>query len=297
MSEKVGFIGMGIMGAGMARNLIDDGFDVRIWNRTSSRMEPLIEAGASPADSPADVARRCDIIMICVSDTPDVQEVVLGEFGVVEGVEPGALVVDHSTISPSATLELAKAVEERGAHWLDAPISGGSEGAVKGTLAIMVGGDEAQVERARPFMEAYGNTITHVGGQGAGQMVKLVNQILVVINGLAVAEALIFAQAAGLDLVKTVKAVEGGGAGSWMLSNRGPQMIERDWRPGFMIDLQQKDLRLVLESADEIGVPTPTTALVFQMYRALQHQGLGAEGNHALVKALEQMAGITVGEG
>ncbi|GBE20843.1 2-hydroxy-3-oxopropionate reductase [bacterium BMS3Bbin01] len=297
MSEKVGFIGMGIMGAGMARNLIDDGFDVRIWNRTSSRMEPLIEAGASPADSPADVARRCDIIMICVSDTPDVQEVVLGEFGVVEGVEPGALVVDHSTISPSATLELAKAVEERGAHWLDAPISGGSEGAVKGTLAIMVGGDEAQVERARPFMEAYGNTITHVGGQGAGQMVKLVNQILVVINGLAVAEALIFAQAAGLDLVKTVKAVEGGGAGSWMLSNRGPQMIERDWRPGFMIDLQQKDLRLVLESADEIGVPTSTTALVFQMYRALQHQGLGAEGNHALVKALEQMAGITVGEG
>ncbi|GBD84638.1 2-hydroxy-3-oxopropionate reductase [bacterium BMS3Abin02] len=297
MSEKVGFIGMGIMGAGMARNLIDDGFDVRIWNRTSSRMEPLIEAGASPADSPADVARRCDIIMICVSDTPDVQEVVLGEFGVVEGVEPGALVVDHSTISPSATLELAKAVEERGAHWLDAPISGGSEGAVKGTLAIMVGGDEAQVERARPFMEAYGNTITHVGGQGAGQMVKLVNQILVVINGLAVAEALLFAQAAGLDLVKTVKAVEGGGAGSWMLSNRGPQMIERDWRPGFMIDLQQKDLRLVLESADEIGVPTPTTALVFQMYRALQHQGLGAEGNHALVKALEQMAGITVGEG
>jgi len=286
--EKIGFIGMGIMGAGMARNLIEKGFDVTVWNRTASRMEPLIEAGASRADSPADVARRCDIIMICVSDTPDVQEVVLGELGVLEGVRPGALVIDHSTI------ELARAVEEREAHWLDAPISGGSEGAARGTLAIMIGGDDVQVERARHLMEAYAATITHVGGQGAGQMVKLVNQILVVINGLAVGEALLFAQAAGVDLTRTLKAVEGGSAGSWMLSNRGPQVIDRDWRPGFTIDLQQKDLRLVLEAADEIGVPTP---LVFQMYRALQHQGLGAEGNHALVKALEQMAGITVGEG
>ncbi|NIA25157.1 MAG: NAD-binding protein [Gammaproteobacteria bacterium] len=296
MREKVGFIGMGIMGAGMARNLIDEGLDVTVWNRTASRTEPLVDAGASPADSPADVARRCDIVMICVSDTPDVQEVVLGDLGILEGLRPGALVVDHSTISPSATVELAKVVEERQAHWVDAPVSGGSEGAVDGTLAIMVGGDEAQVERARHVMNAYGKTITHVGGQGAGQMVKLVNQILVVVNGWAVGEALLFAQAAGLDLTKTVNAVEGGGAGSWMLSNRGPQMIERDWRPGFMIDLQQKDLRLVLESADEMGVPTPATALVFQMYRALQHQGFGAEGNHALVKALEQMAGITIGE-
>ena len=145
-------------------------------------------------------------------------------------------------------------------------------------------------------MEAYGKTITHVGGQGAGQMVKLVNQILVVVAGWAVGEALLFAQGAGLDLTRTLEAVEGGGAGSWMLSNRGPQMIARDWRPGFTIDLQQKDLRLVLDAADEIGVPTPATALVFQMYRALQYQGIGAEGNHALVKALEQMAGITVGK-
>jgi len=296
VSEKVGFIGMGIMGAGMARNLIEKGFDVTVWNRTSSRMEPLIDAGASSAESPADVARRCETVVICVSDTPDVQEVVLGERGVLEGVRPGSLVIDHSTISPSATVELAKAVEERQAHWLDAPISGGSEGAARGTLAIMIGGDDAQVERARHLMEAYATTITHVGGQGAGQMVKLVNQILVVINGLAVGEALLFAQAAGLDLTRTLKAVEGGSAGSWMLSNRGPQMIDRDWRPGFTIDLQQKDLRLVLETADEIGVPAPTTALVFQMYRALQHRGLGAEGNHALVKALEQMAGIAVGD-
>ena len=295
MSEKIGFIGMGIMGAGMARNLIDKGFDVSVWNRTPERMETLIEAGATAATSPRDVAARTDIVMICVSDTPDVQQVVLGEDGCLEGLHSGSLVVDHSTISPSATLELAKAVQGKGSHWIDAPISGGSEGAAKGTLAIMVGGDSAQVERARPYLEAYGTTITHVGAQGAGQMVKLVNQILVVVTGMAVSEALLFAQGAGLDLKRTLKAVEGGGAGSWMLSNRGPQMIDRDWRPGFTIDLQQKDLRLVLEAADEIGVPTPATALVFQMYRALQHQGLGAEGNHALVKALEQMAGITVG--
>ncbi len=295
MSEKIGFIGMGIMGAGMARNLIDKGFDVTVWNRTPERMDTLIEAGATAATSPRDVAARTDIVMICVSDTPDVQQVVLGEDGCLEGLHSGSLVVDHSTISPSATLELAEAVEGKGSHWIDAPISGGSEGAAKGTLAIMVGGDSAQVERARPYLEAYGTTITHVGAQGAGQMVKLVNQILVVVTGMAVSEALLFAQGAGLDLKRTLKAVEGGGAGSWMLSNRGPQMIDRDWRPGFTIDLQQKDLRLVLEAADEIGVPTPATALVFQMYRALQHQGLGAEGNHALVKALEQMAGITVG--
>lgn len=295
MSEKIGFIGMGIMGAGMARNLIDKGFDVTVWNRTPGRMDTLIEAGATAATSPRDVAARTGIVMICVSDTPDVQQVVLGEDGCLEGLQPGSLVVDHSTISPSATLELAEAVEGKGSHWIDAPISGGSEGAAKGTLAIMVGGDRAQVERARPYLDAYGTTITHVGAQGAGQMVKLVNQILVVVTGMAVSEALLFAQGAGLDLKRTLKAVEGGGAGSWMLSNRGPQMIDRDWRPGFTIDLQQKDLRLVLEAADEIGVPTPVTALVFQMYRALQHQGLGAEGNHALVKALEQMAGITVG--
>ena len=160
----------------------------------------------------------------------------------------------------------------------------------------MIGGQADQVERARPYMDAFGKTITHVGEQGAGQMVKLVNQILVVVTELAVCEALMFAQAGELDLEKTLDAVTGGAAGSWMLSNRGPQMIKRDWRPGFTIDLQQKDLRLVLEAADQLGIPLMATSMVFHMYRTLQSQGLGGEGNHALVKALEMMTNVRLGE-
>lgn len=295
MSETVGFIGLGIMGRGMARNLVDAGNDVVVWNRTAARMEPLTRAGASAAADPAEVARRAGIVMICVSDTPDVVEVVEGDRGILEGLAAGTLVVDHSTISPSETRRLAGVVSERGASWVDAPVSGGSEGAERGTLSIMVGGEEADLERARPYLDAFGSTITHVGGVGSGQLVKLVNQILVVVNQMAVSEALLFAQAAGLDLDATLGAVTGGAAGSWMLANRGPQMVVRDWRPGFTIDLQLKDLRLVLEAADELGIPTLATSLVFHLYRTLQQQGLGGDGNHALVKALEQMTGVEVG--
>lgn len=295
MTERIGFIGLGIMGRGMAANLLQAGYAVRVWNRTASRMTPLLELGATAGSSPADVAAHSDIIFICVSDTPDVQAVVLGEEGIVRGAQPGVLVVDHSTISPAATQEMAAALADKGIHMLDAPISGGSEGAAKGTLSIMVGGEAAQFARALPMMQAMGKTITHVGGHGAGQMAKLVNQILVVVTMQAVGEALLFAQAGGLDLEKTLTAVAGGAAGSWMLSNRGPQVIARDWRPGFTIDLQQKDLRLVLEAADQLGVPLPGTALVFQFYRTLQQQGLGGQGNHALVKALENLAGFMIG--
>lgn len=293
--EKVGFIGLGIMGRGMTRNLMKAGFDVTIWNRTTSKMQPFIDEGASGASSPKEVAENADIILICVSDTPDVQAVLYGDEGVLAGLSTGKLIIDHSTISPHATLEMAKDVNEAGAHWLDAPISGGNEGAENGTLSIMIGGDEAQVQRAMPALEAMGKTITHVGEQGAGQMVKLVNQILVVVTGMAVSEAMLFAQAGGLDLQRTLSAVEGGAAGSWMLSNRGSQMIVRDWRPGFTINLQQKDLRLVLEAADQLGIPLLATNLVFNLYRTLQQQGHGEEGNHALVKALEKMTGIQLG--
>lgn len=297
MSEGpvAGYVGLGIMGAGMARNLLRAGHPVVVWNRTESRAEPLGSGGAEVAGSPAEVARRSDVVMICVSDTPDVREVVEGPDGLLEGLGEGTLVVDHSTISPVVTRELAETVAARGAAWLDAPVSGGSEGAERGTLSIMVGGEAADLDRARPLLEAYGSTITHVGPVGSGQMVKLVNQVLVVVTQLAVSEGLLLAEAGGLDLDATLGAVTGGAAGSWMLANRGPQMVERDWRPGFTIDLQQKDLRLVLESADELGVPLPGTALVFQLYRALQRRGLGSDGNHALVKALEELCGIEVG--
>jgi 3-hydroxyisobutyrate dehydrogenase len=295
MAERIGFIGLGIMGSGMAHNLVEKGHAVVVWNRTGARMDALVEAGAAAGDSPADVARRCPIVMICVSDTPDVEAVLTSDAGVLEGISAGSLIVDHSTISPTATVRFAEEVAERGGAWVDAPVSGGSEGAVRGTLSIMAGGADEDIERARPYMEAFGTTITHVGPLGAGQRVKIVNQILVVVTQLAVSEALLFAAASGLDLETALDAVKGGAAGSWMLANRGPQMIERDWRPGFTIDLQQKDLRLALQAADTVGVPIPGTALVFQLYRALQNEGLGGEGNHALVRALERMCGVEVG--
>jgi 3-hydroxyisobutyrate dehydrogenase len=295
MSEQVGFIGLGIMGLGMARNLLKTGFDLTVWNRTTSKAEVLAGEGAKLAASPADLAAHCDVIIICVSDTPDVEAVLLGRDGVLHGIQAGALVVDCSTISPIKTQQFAEALAAKGAHMLDAPISGGSEGAARGTLSIMVGGEAEQFERAMPFLEAMGKSITHVGASGAGQMVKLVNQILVVHSMLALGEAFLFAQAGGLDLAKTLKAVEGGAAGSWTLSNRGPQVIVRDWRPGFMIDLQQKDLRLILEAADELGVPVLGCSTVFHLYRTLQNMDCGAEGNHALIKALENLSGIKVG--
>ncbi len=296
MKERIGFIGIGIMGQGMTRNLLKAGFDLTIWNRTEEKMTPIVEAGAQAGENPADVAAKSDVIVLCVSDTPDVDEVLFGEDGVLEGAREGALVVDCSTISPIQTQAFAEKLAERGVHMLDAPISGGSEGAAKGTLSIMVGGEAEQFERALPVLNAMGKTITRVGGNGAGQMVKLVNQILVVNGMLALAEAFLFAQAGGLDLEKTLQAVAGGAAGSWALSNRGPQIIERDWRPGFMIDLQQKDVRLILEAAGELGVPVLGCSNAYHFYRTLQKRGLGAEGNHALIKALEYMADIKVGQ-
>lgn len=295
MSEPVGFIGLGIMGQGMARNLLKAEFDLTVWNRTDSKADALVSEGAARASSPEDLAGQCDVIIICVSDTPDVEAVLFDEGGVFDGARAGSLVVDCSTISPIKTQQFAEKLGEKGVQMLDAPISGGSEGAALGTLSIMVGGEPEQVERAMPYLEAMGKSITHVGGNGAGQMVKLVNQILVVHSMLALGEAMLFAQAGGLDLEKTLKAVEGGAAGSWTLSNRGPQVLERDWRPGFMIDLQQKDLRLILEAADSLAVPLLGCSTAFHLYRTLQHMGCGAEGNHALVKALENLAGMEVG--
>lgn len=291
MTEKIGFIGLGIMGAGMVSNLLKAGFPVTVWNRTPHRAEPLLQQGATWADSPAEVAKQTDIIMICVSDTPDVQAVILGGNGVIHRAKAGALVIDCSTISPQATREIADQLTAQGIAMLDAPVSGGSEGAKNGTLSIMVGGDEADFARATPIFNAIGKTLTYVGGHGAGQTVKLVNQIVVVVNMLAVSEGLLLAEAGGLDLDKVLSAISGGAAGSWMLSNRGPQVVADDWRPGFTIDLQQKDLRLVLEAGDQLGVPLVGTGLVFQLYRTLQAQGLGEEGNHALIKALYHLMG------
>jgi len=308
MTERIGFVGLGIMGQGMAHNLLKAGFPLTVWNRTAARMESLVSAGAAAADSPADVAANSDIIITCVSDTPDVVQVTLGhggavspegeatvgQDGIIAGAKPGSLMVDCSTISPIVTQNLAQILSQQQVAMLDAPISGGSEGAAQGTLSIMVGGQAGDFERALPALQAMGKKITHVGENGAGQTVKLVNQILVVGHALALSEAMLFAEAGGVDLAKALEAVSAGAAGSWMLSNRGPQILERDWRPGFTIDLQQKDVRLVLDAADKLGVPLPGTGLIFQFYRTLQAQNLGGDGNHALIKALENLAGFKV---
>ena len=291
---SLGFIGLGIMGRRMAANLIEKGHPLTVWNRTPSKAQGL---EATLAASPMDVGRASDIVFVSVSDTGDVEEVAFGDDGAVTGMGAGSVVVDHSTISATATKEFARRAGALDVAWIDAPVSGGSEGAERGTLAVMAGGPVAALDRARPFMEAFSKSIVHVGIEpGSGQTAKAVNQVLVVLNQLAASEALLLAQAAGLDLAKALAAVEGGAGGSWMLSNRGPQMIERDWKPGFTIDLQQKDVRLVLEAADELGVPVPGVALVFQLYRSLQARGLGSEGNHALVKALEGLADIRLGD-
>ena len=294
VSDKIGFIGLGIMGQGMARNILQAGFQLTVWNRTASKMDPLQAEGAATALNPAEVAAASDVVVICVSDTPDVEAVIRGEGGVLEGARPGSLVIDCSTISPLVTRQLAALLAEKQVAMLDAPVSGGSEGAAQGTLSIMVGGAEGDFQRAMPVLQAMGQKITHVGSNGAGQTVKLVNQILVVGHAMALSEALLFAQAGGVDLQKTLEAVSAGAAGSWMLSQRGPQVIRRDWRPGFTIDLQQKDVRLVLGEDHEMGTPLPATALIHQLYRTLQAQGLGGEGNHALVKALEHLAGFEI---
>ena len=296
MSEKVGFIGLGIMGMPMARNLLRAGFEVVAYNRTPSKAEALAKEGARKASSPKELAMECPVVITIVSDTKDVTAVILGKDGVMEGIRPGSVVIDMSTISPKATREIAARLKEKGASLLDAPVSGGDIGAAKATLAIMVGGDGEVFQRCRHIFEAMGKNIVHVGDSGMGQTVKLMNQILVVGNLNAAVEALVFAQRSGADLEKAIDAVKGGAAGSWQLANLGPRIMERDFSPGFMVDLVQKDLRLVMEAAAEMKLPLPVTSLINQMYYSLQGSGEGRSGTQVLVKALERLAGVEVGK-
>ena len=250
MDKKIGFIGLGIMGKPMVRNLIKAGFMVTVYNRTKSKAEQMVTEGALKSESPRELAGRNSVVITMVSDTPDVESVILGENGVIKGIQPGSVVIDMSTISPRATRTIAARLEEKKAHMLDAPVSGGEQGAIAGTLSIMVGGDAQILELCHPIFEAMGKNIIHVGDNGMGQTVKLMNQILVAGNLNAVVEALVFAQKQGVDLQKAIEAVKGGAAGSWQLTNLGPRILQRDFQPGFMVDLLQKDLRLVMEATE-----------------------------------------------
>ncbi|MCU1224766.1 MAG: 6-phosphogluconate dehydrogenase, NAD-binding [Edaphobacter sp.] len=283
------------MGRGMVKNLVEKNHPVTVWNRTPEKAESLKkDLNITIAPSIKSLAETSDVVLLCVSDTPDVEDVLFGETGLANGLRSGTTVVDLSTISPAASRAFGKTLAEKNIAFLDAPVSGGSEGAAKGTLSIMVGGPEEAFDRVKPILEAMGTRITHMGPSGSGQTTKLMNQILVVVNMLAVSEALLLGRAADVDLLKAVRAVEAGAGGSWMLSQRAPQAIDGYWQPGFTIDLQQKDLRLVLESARELGLPLLATSLVHQLYNKLQKDGKGGLGNHALVQALEDLSGLKV---
>ena len=290
--ETIGFVGTGIMGAPMARNLAQAGFAVTAHNRTAAKAEALREHGVAVAESPGEAARGASVVITMLPDTPDALAVAEGEGGLAEAMEPGSVLVDMSTISPGETRALAERLAKRGIAMLDAPVSGGSWGAEQGTLTIMVGGERETFERCLPIFEAMGKTITLMGPSGMGQTTKLVNQILVAGTCAAVAEALVFAAAQGADLLRTIEAVSGGAAGSWQLANLGPRMARRDFAPGFMVKLQQKDLRLIAEAAQESHTPLAVTSLARQYLTAVEAMGLGDEGTQAVVKAVEALAGI-----
>ena len=289
--KNVGFIGLGIMGGAMSMNLLKAGFPLTIWNRTSDKMRPLLEAGAKPAKSPKEVAESSDIVIDMVTDSKDVEEVLLGPGGVIHGARPGTIVVDMSTISPIVTREIARKLGEKGIRMLDAPVSGGDIGARNATLSIMVGGDTDAFEECLPIFQAMGKTITHIGGHGDGQICKAVNQILVGVNVLGVAEALMFASKAGVDVDKVLAAVAGGAAGSWQLTNNGPKMLKGDYAPGFKVKDYIKDLRIIMETAAETKTPLVETAVVQQMFRNLDAEGLRDKGTQAVIVAVEKLAG------
>ncbi|HNS20965.1 MAG TPA: NAD(P)-dependent oxidoreductase [Sedimentisphaerales bacterium] len=288
---RIGFIGIGIMGEPMTRNLLRAGYPLTIHTRTRSKAETLLNEGARWADTPRDAAHASDIVITCVTDTPDVRAVLLGPGGVIEAAREGLTCIDMSTISPAETRTMGEVLARRGVTLIDAPVSGGQIGAIEAKLSIMAGGSAEAVERVRPILETLGRTVTHCGPLGFGQTTKLANQVMVIHTIMSVAEGLAFAERAGLDLETTLKVTTAGAAGSHSLKVLGPKVAAGDLKPAFMVDLQQKDLRLVLEYAEQIGQPLPGTALVKQLFAVLQAEGRGRDGTHALIDVLRQLAG------
>lgn len=289
---RIGFVGLGTMGAPMARRLLQAGYELVVHNRTRAREEPLAELGAGRAGSPREAAQNADVVIVMVSDTPDVEAVVLGDSGVLKAIPEGATVIDMSTIAPDATRAIAARLSERAVTMLDAPVSGGSEGAEQGTLSIMVGGDEEVLARYRPLLEVLGKTVTHVGPIGSGQVTKAMNQVIIAGTYAAVAEGLTMGLAAGIDLEAAHAAVSGGAAGSWGLTHRGPNMIRNRYPLGFRTRLHRKDLGIALDAARQAGVPIPITAYVEQLETGLVHRGFGEEDVSNIARAVREQAGL-----
>ena len=292
--QKIGFIGLGLIGTPMCLNLVKAKYHVSVWNRTQSKAEKLVDAGAVSLGSPKEIAENSEVIITCVSDSKDVKDVVLGADGVIEGIEEGKIVIDMSTISPSVTREIAEQINSEKAKMLDAPVSGGVNGAEAGVLSIMVGGDKSVLDSVSPILNELGSKITYCGSNGMGQVTKLSNQIIGMGNLAAMCEAIVFASKAGADPEALINAWSAGAAGSWMVDNLGEKVFKREFEPGFMVKLAQKDLNLVLDAASQMDVALFTTPIISQIFRATQQSGFSDEGIHAYVKILENIAGLNV---
>ncbi|MEI6288907.1 MAG: NAD(P)-binding domain-containing protein [Chloroflexota bacterium] len=293
---KIGYIGLGLMGKSIARNILKAGFPLIVHNRSRAAVDELVLEGAVAANSAMEVAQQVDIIFTNLPDSPDVVQVVLGPSGILEGAHPGLIFVDNSTIKPAAARTIAQILAEKGVVALDAPVSGGDIGAKNGILTIMVGGDAAALEKVMPVFQAMGKTVTHVGEAGAGQVAKAANQIMVAAQMVAMAELLIFSQKAGVDPQKVVNAIKGGAAQCWTLDVKPPRLFAGNRTPGFKAFMQAKDLNIVLESAREYGVPLPGTAENAQLFNAMLQMGMGELDNSAVIGVLEQLAAVKLQE-
>jgi 3-hydroxyisobutyrate dehydrogenase len=291
-STRVAFLGLGTMGAAMAANLARAGFPLTVWNRTAGRAPELADLGVATAASPGEAASDADIVVICVSDTPDVEAVLFGPDGVADGARKGTLIVDCSTIAPSGSWDFAARLRERGLRLVDAPVSGGSEGARNATLTIFVGGDKHDVEHARPVLAAIGRTITHVGPIGAGQAVKAVNQVILAGSYVGVAEGIVLAIKAGLDVEQVVEALGEGAAQSWVLANRSQRMIDNDYPLGFKLGLHLKDLGIALELARRVGAVLPVSALVAQLETGVAAAGHADDDVSAVARAIRGLSAL-----
>ena len=292
MAKKIGFIGLGIMGKPMARNLLKAGYAVTAFNRSRPAMEELHRAGAHLGPSPKDVAAAAEIVITMLPNSPDVEAVVLGPNGVLEGAKPGTILADMSTISPLVSQKIYREAKQRGVRALDAPVSGGEKGAIDGILSVMVGGDKEVFDAVVPVFQAMGKTITYMGPAGAGGFTKLANQVIVAINLTAISEALTLGAKAGLDPERLIQALGGGMAGSRCLDMKGPQIIKGNFQPGFKIDLHYKDLGLIMEAARALQVPLPTTAVVQELFSALRVKGRGGLDHSAVITLIEDLAGV-----
>jgi len=280
----VAFLGLGVMGAPMAGHLLDAGHRVAVWNRTVAKAVPFGARGARLAESPADAARGSEAVFLCVGDTPDVEAVLFGDGGVAHGLEANALVLDHSTISPTGEVGFSDKIRRLGGRYLDAPVTGGQKGAIAGTLSFMIGGDEADLERAKPFLLAMGKKIFPAGPVGSGQKLKLVNQLVCAVHLVAMSEAFAFAKAQGLELKQTRELLISGAAGSWALDVYGEKVLNGDYEPGFFLKWQAKDIRIAMEAAGELGLSLPGLTLSHERLQAALARGLGDEGSHAVYK-------------